>query len=179
MLSGCVCACAIKAMHSRAVSRLRGRLFEFERTSSLQSTQRETAVFLIRALFIMTNTPKTSRLNILKMLIRPPTRPPATVTLSASSKYSGAAVYYTVWFHFPLNIHIQFSTDLWHVSEKWLTLVCAWLHLCVVIDFKIERRPGAVMETSSFKNGEQHAVVLLMSWFLAWILWIRQESLKM
>lgn len=133
-VSGCVCA--IKAMHSRAVSRLCGRLFEFERTSSLQCTQRETAVFLIRALFIMTNTPKTSRLNILKMLIRPPTRPPGTVTLSASSKYSGAAMYYTVWFHLPFNIHIQFSTDLWHVSEKWLTLVCAWLHLCVAIDLK-------------------------------------------
>lgn len=93
------------------------------------------------------NIPNTSHLNILKMLIWPSTHQAlATITLSASSKYSRAIMCHTVWFHSPLNIHIQFSTMVKRKSTfapyvgHMTHTVCVWLHLSVVIDFKKRRK---------------------------------------
>lgn len=72
--------------------------------------QREAAVFSSERFSSQRQRPKTSRPNILKMLIFPSThQAPATIILCASSKYSRAVVCFTFWFHSPLNIHIEFS----------------------------------------------------------------------
>lgn len=103
--------------------RLCGRLFEFEHTSSLQHTLfvNEKLLFSYWSTLHHSNRPKTSHLNILKTLIFPSTHQvPATITVSASSKYSRTVMYYRVWFHPALNIHILFPT----VEEKKSKFVC-------------------------------------------------------
>lgn len=89
--------------------------------------------------------------------IFPPTRPwPATVTLSASSKYSRTVMCFTVWFSSTIKYTYsvfnsgggkkkksKFVPYVGHMTQS----VCVCLHLCVCIDLRETDNSAAVMET--------------------------------
>lgn len=83
----------------------------------------EKPLFSYPSSFHHSNRPKTSHLNILKIVdlsIHPPDLS-HHYSLSASYKYSGTAVYYTVWLHPPSNIHIFDSREEKHIGATCVT----------------------------------------------------------
>lgn len=111
----------------RAVSRLRGRFLEFEQYACLQ---REAAVFSQPSTFHHSERNNDFSSKHPQDVDLSSTHPaPATVTLSASSKYSGLPCITGLGPYLLLNIHILFS-------EVNVCRSCVCVSVCVVIDLK-------------------------------------------